>query len=98
MDNNMMNIIKNIMKQLAEIRGYCVKLDNNVKALHNDHLALYNKISMFNDMHIKSQVPYMTPKQLVALSSRGWSIEELSTLSGYSVEDVNKKIQSYKNV
>ena len=52
----------------------------------------------FYKFNLRSQIPYMTPKQLVSLRNRGWSVEELSALSGYSVEDVNKKIAGYKNV
>ena len=40
----------------------------------------------------------MTGRQLTALRHRGWTDEEINIISGLSVEDINKKISSYKDV
>jgi hypothetical protein len=89
---------KALMNKVSEILGYSVSADKKLNQLHQENAEIYKMISDFYKIGIRTQVPYMTPKQLVSMHSRGCSIEELSALSGYSIEEVEKKIAQYRNV
>lgn len=98
MDKEKISVGQAIMNKIGEILGYCVSIDKKVNTLHNENMGLYKAIQGFSNMQIRSQIPYMTPKQLVSLKHKGWTMEEMSYISGYTIEDVQKKIAQYKNV
>lgn len=97
-DKEKLSVGKVMLDKLNEILGYSKNNERKLIVLNNQNRELYQMLQGMYKMNIKSQIPYMTPKQLVSLMHRGWSIEELSALSGYSIEEVKKKITGYKNV
>ena len=97
-DKEKLSVGKVMLDKLNEILGYSKNNERKLIVLNNQNRELYQMLQGMYKMNIKSQVPYMTPKQLVSLMHRGWTVEELSALSGYAIEDVKKKIAGYKNV
>lgn len=97
-DKEKLSVGQAIMNKLSEILSYSQNNEKKLIVLNKQNHDLAQMIQGMYRMNIKSQIPYMTPKQLVSLMHRGWSIEELSALSGYSIEEVKKKITGYKNV
>lgn len=97
-DKEKLSVGKVMLDKLNEILGYSKNNERKLIVLNNQNRELYQMLQGMYKMNIKSQIPYMTPKQLVSLMHRGWTVEELSALSGYSVEEVKKKITGYKNV
>lgn len=93
-----MNVAQAIVKKLDEVITIGKNNETKLVTLHKEHEELYKMLSDFIKLGIKSQVPYMTPKQLVSMYNRGVTLNELSAISGYSIEDIQKKISSYKNV
>lgn len=77
--------ILNIVKSIFSRQNY-IKADteNILRALNN-----------FNKLGVKSQIPFITPRQLYAMYTRGWSLDEMSAISGYTTEDIDKKLKSY---
>lgn len=97
-DKEKLSVGKVMLDKLNEILGYSKNNERKLIVLNNQNRELYQMLQGMYKMNIKSQIPYMTPKQLVSLMHRGWTVEELSALSGYSIEEVKKKIEGYKNV
>ena len=97
-DKEKLSVGKVMLDKLNEILGYSKNNERKLIVLNNQNRELYQMLQGMYKMNIKSQIPYMTPKQLVSLMHRGWTVEELSALSGYSIEEVKKKITGYKNV
>jgi len=97
-DKEKLSVGQAMMNKLNEILGYSKNNERKLIVLNNQNRELYQMLQGMYKMNIKSQIPYMTPKQLVSLMHRGWTVEELSALSGYSIEEVKKKITGYKNV
>ena len=75
------------MKQIYERQG-------NIK---KDTEEILRSIKGFNKTGLKSQIPYLTPKTCYTLYKRGWTIQEIMDVSGYSKEDTVKKIKSYND-
>lgn len=77
--------IFNITKSIFQRQSY-IKQDteNILRSLNN-----------FNKLGVKSQIPFITPRQLYAMYTRGWSLDEMSAISGYTAEDIDKKLKSY---
>ena len=97
-DKEKLSVGQAIMNKLSEILSYSQNNEKKLIVLNKQNHDLAQMIQGMYKMNIKSQIPYMTPKQLVSLMHRGWTVEELSALSGYSIEEVKKKITGYKNV
>ena len=98
MDKDKLSFGQALMNKVTEVLGYSVNADKKLNQLHAENVELKRMIQGMNRMGIKSTIPYMTPKQLVSLAQRGWSINEISDISGYEVEQVITKINSYQNV
>ena len=89
----------------AETEVYIMdKVFNGLKQLHNQQVSIkqdtqeiLNRLSGFNKTGLKSQIPYLTPKTCYTLYKRGWTIQEIMDVSGYSKEDTVKKIKSYND-
>lgn len=96
--NVALDLMKNILNKITEVLSYSKNNEKKLIQLHNENRQMLNVLQGFLSMNIKSQIPYMTPRQLASLYSRGWSIEEIVNVSGYTYEDVTKKIRSYKEV
>ena len=84
---------RNILNKLGEILSYSKSNEKKLMTLNSQHQELYNMIKGLHNMNIKSQIPFLSPRQLTCLYERGWTVDELSSLSGYSVEDIEKKIK-----
>ena len=93
-----MNIVYTIIKKLDKVITIGKSNENKLKTLHKENKELYRMLSDFMKLGIKSQVPYMTPKQLTIMYNRGVTLNELSAISGYNKKDIKKKISSYKNI
>lgn len=76
-----LNVVKSIFQRQAYIKA---DTENILRALNN-----------FNKLGVKSQIPFITPRQLYAMYTRGWSLDEMSAISGYTAEDIDKKLKSY---
>lgn len=87
---------RNILAKLDEILSYSKNNEKKLMQLDAQHREMYNMIKGFMKMGITTQVPNMTPKQLTIMHDRGSSLEELSYISGYSINDIETKIKIYK--
>ena len=87
-----------MMNKLSEILGYEQNNEKKLIILNKQNQELAQMIQGMYQMNIRSQIPYMTPKQLVSLLHKGWTVEEMSAISGYSKDEVIKKISNYKYV
>lgn len=83
-------------------RGYILEILNVVKTIFQrqayikaDTEAILRSLKNFNKLGVKSQIPFITPRQLYAMHTRGWSLDEMSAISGYTAEDIDKKLKSY---
>lgn len=83
-------------------RGYILEILNIVKNIFSrqdyikrDTEAILRGLKNFNKLGVKSQIPFITPRQLYAMYTRGWSLDEMSAISGYTAEDIDKKLKSY---
>ena len=83
-------------------RGYILEILNVVKSIFSrqdyikrDTEAILRSLKNFNKLGVKSQIPFITPRQLYAMYTRGWSLDEMSAISGYTAEDIDKKLKSY---
>ena len=83
-------------------RGYILEILNIVKSIFqrqnyikHDTEAILRSLNKFNKLGVKSQIPFITPRQLYAMYTRGWSLDEMSAISGYTAEDIDKKLKSY---
>ena len=83
-------------------RGYILEILNIVKNIFSrqdyikrDTEAILRSLNKFNKLGVKSQIPFITPRQLYAMYTRGWSLDEMSAISGYTAEDIDKKLKSY---
>ena len=83
-------------------RGYILEILNIVKSIFQrqnyikrDTEAILRSLNKFNKLGVKSQIPFITPRQLYAMYTRGWSLDEMSAISGYTAEDIDKKLKSY---
>lgn len=85
--NRALNKIINALKQMF----------NRQSAIKSDTENILRCLQGFYSKGLKSQIPYLTPKTLYTLYKRGWTVEEIMNVSGYSHEDVIKKIKSYKD-
>lgn len=79
--NEILSTVKSIFSRQAYIKA---DTENILRALNN-----------FNKLGVKSQIPFITPRQLYAMYTRGWSLDEMSAISGYTTEDIDKKLKSY---
>lgn len=79
--NSILNVVKNIFSRQAYIK--------------RDTENILMCLKQFNRLGVKSQIPFITPRQLYAMYTRGWSLDEMSAISGYSIEDIDKKLKSY---
>lgn len=84
-ERKVLNDILNVTKSIFQRQNYIKKDTENI-------LMCLNK---FNKLGVKSQIPFITPRQLYAMYTRGWSLNEMSAISGYSIEDIDKKLKSY---
>ena len=88
LDDNkkILNSILNVTKSLFQRQNY-IKADteNILRSLNN-----------FNNLHIPCQIPSMTPKQLYLCYKGGWTIKQLSGLSGLDEMVIKTKIENYR--
>lgn len=92
------SFIANANKQHNEIMQVLKALFQRQGAIKDDTNEILRRLNGFNKTGLRSQIPYMTPKTLYTLyKKRGWSVEEIMNVSGYSQEDVIKKIKSYND-
>ena len=45
--------------------------------------------------NIARTIPYLTGRQMSAMQDRGWTMEDIVNISGYSLEEVSVKIAQY---
>lgn len=91
------NACKEIINKLNTIFNGLVTINNKIDTL-NKEMGFRNKDQAVKDFYklgIKSVIPDLTPKQLYGLKQLGWTLQEISAVSGYSPEQVIAKIKSY---
>ena len=78
--------ILNVVKSIFSRQNY-IKADteNILRALNN-----------FHGLNIPCQIPSMTPKQLYLCYKGGWTIKQLSGLSGLDEIVIKTKIENYR--
>ena len=89
-NNNIIRILNNIDNKINLIGRRQEIIKNDIDGLKVNNTK--------NISRLKSTIPYMSGRQLTALRHRGWTDEEIHLISGLSVEDINKKISTYKDV
>ena len=80
--NETLNIVKNIFSR----QGY-IKADTE---------AILRSLNNFSGLNIPCQIPSMTPKQLYLCYKGGWTIKQLSGLSGLDEIVIKTKIDNYR--
>ena len=85
-DRKILNNILNIAKSIFQRQNY-IKQDteNILRSLNN-----------FSSLNIPCQIPNMTPKQLYLCYKGGWTLRQLSGLSGLDEMVVKTKIETYR--
>lgn len=77
-----LNIVKSIFQRQAYIKA---DTENILRSLNN-----------FSSLNIPCQIPSMTPKQLYLCYKGGWTIKQLSGLSGLDEMVIKTKIENYR--
>ena len=91
-------------------RGYILEILNIVKGILNLTKSIFQRqayikadtenilrsINNFNSLNIPCQIPSMTPKQLYLCYKGGWTIRQLSGLSGLDEMVIKTKIENYR--
>lgn len=85
-ERKVLNDILNVTKSIFQRQNYIKKdTENILRSLNN-----------FSNLNIPCQVPSMTPKQLYLCYKGGWTIRQLSGLSGLDEMVVQTKIENYR--
>jgi phenylalanyl-tRNA synthetase alpha subunit len=85
-DRKILSDILNVTKSIFNRQSYIKKdTENILRSLNN-----------FSSLNIPCQVPSMTPKQLYLCYKGGWTIRQLSGLSGLDEMVVQTKIENYR--
>ena len=91
-------------------RGYILEILNIVKSIFNLTKSIFQRqayikadtenilrsLNNFNSLNIPCQIPSMTPKQLYLCYKGGWTIRQLSGLSGLDEMVIKTKIENYR--
>ena len=91
-------------------RGYILEILNIVKSIFNLTKSIFQRqayikadtenilrsLNNFNSLNIPCQIPSMTPKQLYLCYKGGWTIKQLSGLSGLDEMVIKTKIENYR--
>lgn len=78
-----------------QLENYLVNSFNVVnKKLDIINNNILKKSSSGNNNKYKSQIS-LTPRQIYMCIKAGWTLQELSELSGYGEEDIRKKYNNY---
>lgn len=93
--NVALDLMKAIKNKVEEILSYSKNNERKLITLHNENMQMLNMMKAFLNSGLKCQIPGLNAKQLFYMYSRGYTIQELSGISGYSIEDVEKKIKTY---
>ena len=80
--SNILNITKSIFNRQSYIKQ---DTENILRSLNN-----------FSRLNIPCQIPNMTPKQLYLCYKGGWTLRQLSGLSGLDEMVVKTKIETYR--
>ena len=80
--NNILNVTKSIFQRQSYIKQ---DTENILRSLNN-----------FSNLNIPCQIPNMTPKQLYLCYKGGWTLRQLSGLSGLDEMAVKTKIETYR--
>lgn len=93
------NMLKDSSNKLTIIFNGLTTINNKIDIMYNE-LGFRSKDQTIKDFYklgIKSVVPDLTPKQLYSMKQLGWTANELAAISGYSIEQVIVKVNSYSN-
>ena len=85
-DRKILNNILNVTKSIFQRQDYIKRdTENILRSLNN-----------FSSLNIHCQIPNMTPKQLYLCYKGGWTLRQLSGLSGLDEMAVKTKIETYR--
>ena len=84
-------------------RSYILEILNIVKSIFSrqnyikaDTENILRSLNNFSSLNIPCQIPSMTPKQLYLCYKGGWTIKQLSGLSGMDEIVIKTKIENYR--
>lgn len=84
-------------------RSYILEILNIVKSIFSrqnyikaDTENILRSLNNFSGLNIPCQIPSMTPKQLYLCYKGGWTIKQLSGLSGLDEIVIKTKIENYR--
>lgn len=90
------------MDNKQQERNILVNILNTVKSIFNrqgyikaDTENILRSLNNFNRLNIPCQIESMTPKQLYRAFKGGWTIQQLSGLSGIDELTIKQKIENY---
>lgn len=89
---------KIIIDTIKEIMAGVSAIYNRQGIIKTQQDEMMRLLKSFNKLNVPSQIPYLSPKTIVAMYHRGWTVEQISGISGFTEEQVEDKINKYKNV
>ena len=93
--NVALDLMKATKNKIEEILSYSKNNERKLITLHNENMQMLNMMQAFLNSGLKCQIPGLTAKQLFYMYSRGYTVQELSGISGYTTDEVLSKIKTY---
>lgn len=93
--NAALELMKAIKNKVEEIISYSKNNERKLITLHNENMQMLQMLQAFLNSGLRCQIPGITAKQLFYMYNRGYTIEELSGISGYTIEEIKQKLKTY---
>ncbi len=81
---------------ILEILGIVKNIFSRQDYIKRDTENILRSLNNFHGLNIPCQIPNMTPKQLYLCFKGGWTIKQLSGLSGLDEMVIKTKIDNYR--
>lgn len=92
-----MDSIKNLISNNTEQNNFKV-LNNTIvqgfQQIIKNQTTIYNLIQSKNHIAVRP-IRFLTPRQLYFMTKDGYTIDEISLISGFEYDDITKKINQY---
>ena len=93
--NVALELMKATKNKIEEILSYSKNNERKLITLHNENMQMLNMMQAFLNSGLKCQIPGLTAKQLFYMYNRGYTVDELSGISGYTTDEVLSKLKTY---